>query len=287
MKPSRGSLRFRGTKRPSYAEENSRSKRVRVDEAVSSDKTPSVLSYPKTHGTRSQTQNKKLTTPQEQSAIGSTFMSGTLPALAAREQNLMKAPMNAPSFEPAAFSREPTQKSIIVLDSECWLDDLMAVNVREKQGAEDEHLNIDEKEVTRVERRAENKLAQEHAEDVAKIRKKMDFRYPKHELSSIRVPVAAVEDESTLGKAFSSKGHISRIIQVRAETKLERERLTTMIMDAMKQTNLLEKELKLLEEEEERRASASAVLLAQLQKNREMERIIGKKRAAANANAIK
>lgn len=198
----------------------------------------------------------------------------------------MKTPMSTLSFEPAAFPEEQTKKTTTILDPEWWLEDLMAVHVREKQGMEDEHPNVEEEEVTRMERQAEDKLPQEHAQDVAKIRKITEFRYPNHDFPSLSVPVAAVEDESTLAKAFSSKGRISRIIQVHAETKLERERLTTLIMDAMKRTNLLEKELKLLEEEEENRATAETVLLAQLQKNREMQRIIEKKRAAKNADIV-
>lgn len=286
MKPTRGRLRFRGSKRPSYAEENSHSKRVRVDEIVSSDRTPSILSHPKAYGTRSQTQKKRLTTALEQSAIGSTSMSHTLPTLTTPERHSMKTPMSTLSFEPAAFPEEQTKKTTTILDPEWWLEDLMAVHVREKQGMEDEHPNVEEEEVTRMERQAEDKLPQEHAQDVAKIRKITEFRYPNHDFPSLSVPVAAVEDESTLAKAFSSKGRISRIIQVHAETKLERERLTTLIMDAMKRTNLLEKELKLLEEEEENRATAETVLLAQLQKNREMQRIIEKKRAAKNADIV-
>ena len=199
------------------------------------------------------------------------------------KKNSMKTPMDLASLEPIV---DPEGNGdVYILDAERFSGDPLALHVREERQMEEELL-ADQERIARTEGQAEDTLMQQHVQEVAKIMEHSHFRYAKHDLMSLRQPVIAAEDESRLAKAYRSKGIIGRIIQVRAEAKLERERISALIMHAMGREALLDKEMKLLEKEAKIHAAAVDELLAQQGKNGERERLIRERRAGLNADTF-
>ncbi|MCJ1266411.1 hypothetical protein MMC22_006296 [Lobaria immixta] len=209
--------------------------------------------------------------------LDSPDFSKSVKAQLAVKKNSMMAPLDLDSVEPAVDDGE--DGAVTILDPEKFPGDPLALHVGEEREMEDQLLAEDE-ELAQLEKQAENTLMQEHAQEVAKIMKESDFLHAKHNFLSLRTPVVAAEDESPLVKAYLSKGPIGRIIQVRAEIRLERKRLVEQNMQAVRRMKVMDEELKLLEEEEESRALVGPAFLAQLAKNREKKRLIKEKRAA-------
>lgn len=206
----------RGTRRPLDAEEGSASKRVRVNESLSSANARS-FSYAK------------------------------------------------PSF--------PTK----------FLDLALGVTAREEKGMEDKSMKSINERLISAEKQVENTLVRNHAQEIATITQASGFRYARHNLLSLRAPVVALADDSALAKDYDSKGPLGRIMHVREEARLERRRLILHAQYALKRAINLDKELERLEEENDLMATVRAGVLKQLQKNREKERLIKEKRAAADA----
>ena len=142
--------------------------------------------------------------------------------------------------------------------------------------------NINERLVS-AEKQAEDTLVRNHAQDIATTTQASSFEYAKHNLSSLRAPIA---DDPALAKPYDSKVSFDRIMHVRKEARLERRRLILHAQYALKRAINLDKELKRLEEEHDLMATVRAGLSTQLQKNEEKERLIKRKQMTLDAARV-
>ncbi len=85
-----------------------------------------------------------------------------------------------------------------------------------------------------------------------------------------------------MGKVYTRKGPISRILMVRQDIQRERKRLNTLLIAAYRYNKVLDRELATLAEEEEYCRSTKEVLRKQWEQNKEKESLVKIKRAAAN-----
>ena len=174
---------------------------------------------------------------------------------------------------------------LVPLDPALLIEDQMGVTAREEKEMADELLAGNDAMI-REEERMEREILARHAREVAHVQRQSSFRFAQQNLLSLRAPVVAAEDESALAKAYVAKGPIGRILHVKEETRLERERLTVHAIQAVRRINALDKELVLLDEQEELRASAEESLLAQLSKQREKEALVKEKREALRGSRL-
>ncbi len=139
-------------------------------------------------------------------------------------------------------------------------------------------------EVEEEDKEIQSNLSLRHAREIIKIQASYRAQYEEgHGYQSLQTPALAPDDESALGKVYTRKGPIGRILMVRRDIQRERKRLNALLMAAHRYDKVLDRELATLAEEEEYRRSTKEVLRKQWEQIKEKESLVKIKWAAANA----
>ncbi len=119
-------------------------------------------------------------------------------------------------------------------------------------------------EVEEEDREIQSNLRLQHACKIIKIQAFYGAQYKEgYDYQSLQTRALAPDDKSALGKVYTRKGPIGRILIVRQDIQRERKRFNAVLIATHRYNKVLDQELATLAEEEEYRRSIEEMLRKQ------------------------
>ncbi len=155
-----------------------------------------------------------------------------------------------PSFDTPIFSSRSGRSDELLQPANIEKDELMP-STRKQEKMEAKAFDTD-LEVEEEDKEIQSNLRLQHACKIIKIQASYKAQYKEsYDYQFLQTPALAPDDESALGKLYTKKGPIGRILMVRQNIQLERKCFNAFLMAVHRYDKILDRELVILVEKKE------------------------------------